>query len=57
MKMQESADECFYFSRRSLGNNGKAVAFVQKPDCPMGRKAKMRKPIDKKTGGVKIRAK
>ncbi|MBS3135872.1 hypothetical protein J4401_02835 [Candidatus Woesearchaeota archaeon] len=57
MKMPESADECFYFSRRSLDTNGMAIAWVSKPDCPKCGKAKMGKPIDEKKGSVKIRAK
>lgn len=57
MKFPESMDECFYFTRRTLDNNGKIVAWVFKPDCPKCGKAKMCKPIDSKTGEVKIRAK
>ena len=55
MEMPESMDECFYFTRRTLENDGKAVAWVLKPDCPECGKAKMGKPVDK--GKVKIRAK
>lgn len=55
--MPESADECFYFTRRTMDNDGRAIAWVLKPDCPKCAKAKMGKPIDKKTGDVRIRAK
>jgi hypothetical protein len=54
--MPESMDECFYFSRRSLENNGKVVAWVHKPLCPSCSKAKMGKPQGK-DGSIKIRAK
>jgi len=53
--MPESMDECLYFSRRSLGETGQAVAWVKKIDCPECGKAKMGKPVEK--GKVKIRAK
>lgn len=56
MKMPDSMDECFYFTNRKV-DNGKVIAWVRKPDCPKCKKAKMGKPVDDKTGGVKIRAK
>ncbi|MFT4304165.1 MAG: hypothetical protein ACMXYG_06375 [Candidatus Woesearchaeota archaeon] len=49
-----SMDECLYFTRRTLGNAGKAVAWVEKKDCPECGKAKMGKPVVK--GKVKVRA-
>lgn len=54
-KMPNSMDECLYFSRRTLDPDGKAVAWVEKKDCPKCGKAKMGKPVEK--GSVKIRAK
>ena len=53
--MPDSVDECLYFSRRSLGETGQAVAWVKKIDCPECGKAKMGKPVE--GGKVKIRAK
>jgi hypothetical protein len=52
--LPESMDECLYFSRRTLGKDGKAVAWVEKKMCPQCKKAKMGKPVEK--GSVKIRA-
>ncbi len=56
MKLPESMDECFYFTNRRLDNNGSVIAWVYKPDCPKCRKAKMGKPVDRKTGKVKKKA-
>ena len=56
MELPESMDECFYFTRRTLDNDGKALAFVLKEDCPECGKAKMGKP-QAKDGHIKIRAK
>ena len=56
IEIPESMDECFYFSRRTLDNNGKAVSWVLKPDCPKCGKAKMGKP-QATDGHIKIRAK
>ncbi len=53
--MPESTNECFYFTRRTFDNNGKAVAWVLKPDCPQCGKAKMGKPRAS-DGHIKIRA-
>lgn len=55
LKFPESADECVYFTRRTIGN-GKATAWVFKEKCPKCGKALMGKPADEK-GHVKIRAK
>lgn len=57
LEMPESTQECLYFTRRSLGNEGQAIAWVKKVDCPECGKAKMGKPINEKTGRAKIRAK
>ena len=53
--MPESVNECIYFTNRTLGDSGKAIAWVYKKDCPKCKKAKMGKPVEK--GKVKIRAK
>ncbi|MBN1645897.1 hypothetical protein JW868_02545 [Candidatus Woesearchaeota archaeon] len=53
ISMPESMDDCFYFTRRVIGN-GKVVCWVSKPLCPKCKKAKMGKPVEK--GKVKIRA-
>ncbi|TKJ16998.1 hypothetical protein CEE44_00490 [Candidatus Woesearchaeota archaeon B3_Woes] len=55
LTMPESTAECLYFTRRSLDNDGNAVAWVYKRDCPECGKAKMGKPVEK--GKVKMRAK
>src|SRR3989338_2444452 len=57
LKFPESADECVYFTRRDLNNNGKAIALVFKEKCPKCSKGMMGKPRDPKTGKPKIRAK
>ena len=51
MKVPESMDECLYFT-----NRGYILAWTYKKDCPKCKKAKMGKPVDPKTGKVKIRA-
>ncbi len=55
--MPESMDECFYFTNRTLENDGTIIAWVYKPMCPKCGKVKMGKPVDPKTGKVKSRAK
>ncbi len=54
MKEPESMDECFYFTRRAVGN-GKIMAWVFKAHCPKCKKGMMGKPIE--GGKVRIRAK
>ncbi len=49
-------DECTYFTRRAE-NKGKVMAWVLRGPCPKCHKGFMGKPVDKKTGSVKIRAK
>jgi predicted RNA-binding Zn-ribbon protein involved in translation (DUF1610 family) len=56
VKFPDSMDELVYFTRRSLGEKGKAVAWVRKQKCPKCGKSLMGKPKDK-TGKVLIRAK
>jgi predicted RNA-binding Zn-ribbon protein involved in translation (DUF1610 family) len=57
LKMPSAPDECLYFTRRTLDNEGSIIAWVYKIDCPECGKAKMGKPVDAKTGKIKIRAK
>ncbi len=57
LQMPETPDECLYFTRRTLGEEGSAIAWTYKVDCPECGKAKMGKPVDPKTGKVKIRSK
>ena len=53
--MPNSMDECIYYTRRTLGETGKATAWVYKKECPECHKAKMGKPV-KDDGKVSIRA-
>lgn len=55
MKIPESMDECMYFTRRAM-DKGKIMAWVCKPNCPKCGQGKLGKPVDSKTGKVKIRA-
>jgi predicted RNA-binding Zn-ribbon protein involved in translation (DUF1610 family) len=54
LKQPNSMDECLYFTRRELANNGSLFAWVYKKTCPQCKKVKMGKPVEK--GKVKIRA-
>jgi predicted RNA-binding Zn-ribbon protein involved in translation (DUF1610 family) len=56
LKMPESMDECFYFTNRTLKNNGSIIAWVYRPKCPKCGKGIMGKPVDPKTGKVKKKA-
>lgn len=54
----QSMDELVYFTNRVLADGkGKVKCWVYRQDCPKCKKAKMAKPVDKKTGQPKIRAK
>ena len=53
-KMPDSMDQCIYFTRRTLDNNGKAIAWVEREKCPKCKKGLMGKPKEK--GKVKTRA-
>ncbi len=57
LRQPESMDECIYYTKRHLGESGKAVVWVFKENCPKCKKALMGKPKDSKTGKPKIRAK
>ena len=52
LKIPETMDQCLYFT-----NRGSILAWAYKKECPKCKKAKMGKPVDAKTGKVKIRAK
>jgi predicted RNA-binding Zn-ribbon protein involved in translation (DUF1610 family) len=52
----ESMDELIYFTQREIGK-GNVRAWVFKGACPKCNKGMMGKPVDAKTGKVKIRAK
>ncbi|MFO8016093.1 MAG: hypothetical protein R6U32_03240 [Candidatus Woesearchaeota archaeon] len=55
LEQPKSMDECVYFTRRTLENGGKIMAWAYRIDCPKCGKAKMGKPVEK--GKVKRRAK
>ena len=55
LKEPESMDECLYFTNRTIGELGKARAWVYKKLCPKCEKVKMGKPVE--NGKVRIRAK
>lgn len=56
MKEPESMEELVYFTQRVIGN-GNVRAWVFKGACPKCGKGMMGKPVDPKTGKVKVRAK
>lgn len=55
--MPQSMDECLYFTNRTLDNDGQLIAWVYRKECPKCKKDQMGKPVDKKTGRPKTRAK
>ncbi len=55
LKQPNSVDECVYFTRRTLMETGKVMAWAFKQLCPKCKKAMMGKPTE--DGKVKIRAK
>jgi len=57
VKIPESSEEVIYFTNRILDNEGSAKAWAHKKKCPKCGKVKMGKPLDEKTGKVKMRAK
>ena len=46
LRKPESMEECFYFSNRAIGE-GKAMAWVMRPQCPACKKGLLGKPIKK----------
>ncbi len=57
LKEPESMDELVYFTQRNLGDKGRAKAWVYRGACPKCKKGLMGKPVDEKTGKIKVRAK
>lgn len=53
----ESMEQLVYFTQRTLGAKGNARAWVYKGNCPKCNKGLMGKPVDEKTGKVKVRSK
>jgi predicted RNA-binding Zn-ribbon protein involved in translation (DUF1610 family) len=47
LKEPSSMEECLYFSNRTLGENGKAMAWVYRAECPSCKKGRIGKPIKK----------
>ncbi len=56
LRFPESAEECVYFTRRTLENEGRIVCWVFREQCPNCHKSLMGKPRDDE-GNIKIRAK
>ena len=56
LREPESMEELIYFTQRNVGS-GNVKAWVYKGLCPKCGKGRMGKPVDEKTGKVKIRAK
>ncbi|MBW3015510.1 hypothetical protein KY330_03750 [Candidatus Woesearchaeota archaeon] len=54
--MPSSMEDLIYFTNRKLGD-GNIKVWVYKQKCPKCGKGLMGKPVDEKTGKVKIRAK
>ena len=57
MNVPQSMDECLYFTNRTIGEKGQLIAWVYRKECPKCKKDQMGKPVDKKTGKPKTRAK
>ena len=55
LKEPSSMNECIYFTNRTLGENGSAMAWVCRPLCPKCKKGRLGKPI-KKNGKVDKKA-
>ncbi|MBI2134519.1 hypothetical protein HYU09_00880 [Candidatus Woesearchaeota archaeon] len=47
LKKPGSMEECLYFTNRSLGNEGYAIAWVYRKPCPKCKNARLGKPIKK----------
>lgn len=55
VKEPESMEQLIYFTQRAVGK-GNVKAWVYKGPCSVCKKELMSKPVDEKTGKVKIRA-
>jgi len=47
LKKPNSMDECLYFTNRALGDEGFAVAWVYRKECPECKKGRLGKPLKK----------
>lgn len=47
LKEPTSMEECLYFTNRTLGESGRAMAWVYRPECPACKKGRIGKPIKK----------
>lgn len=56
LKEPKSMEECFYFTNRTIGEKGQVMAWCFRPECPKCKKARLGKPIDKKTGRINKKA-
>jgi hypothetical protein len=56
-EIPDSMDDLVYFSRRNIAESkGKTIAWVPKVKCDKCKKGLMGKPVDQKTGKIKVRA-
>jgi predicted RNA-binding Zn-ribbon protein involved in translation (DUF1610 family) len=56
LTLPESMDELVYWTSRKI-KDGRIKAWVYREDCPECGKEKMGKPVNEKTGKIKVRAK
>jgi predicted RNA-binding Zn-ribbon protein involved in translation (DUF1610 family) len=52
----DNMEELVYFTNRELEEGGEVKCWVRRRECPKCGQGLMGKPRDKKTGGVKVRA-
>ncbi|MGE0792900.1 MAG: hypothetical protein AB7V77_01825 [Candidatus Woesearchaeota archaeon] len=55
-ELPNNMDDLIYFTRRTIGEKGKVMAWVPKEICKKCNKGLVAKPKDEKTGRPKIRA-
>lgn len=56
-EIPDSMDDLVYFSRRNIAETkGKTIAWVPKDNCEKCKKGLMSKPVDEKTGKIRVRA-
>jgi len=53
-EIPDTMEKCIYFTRRTLENDGRLIAWVERMPCPKCKKGTMGKPREK--GKVKIRS-
>ena len=57
LQIPDSMDNLVYFSRRKLADDkGPVIAWVKKSRCAKCKKGLMGKPVDAKTGKIRVRA-